>query len=216
MGAITVLVVDDHTSVRDGLTGLLSRQKDVTVAGEAENGLEAIEKARELQPDVILMDVRMPVVDGLEAMRRIRTENSDVKFVVLTTYDNDEYVFQAIQVGAAGYLLKNTSREELLRAIRLAYRGESTLHPSVTAKVMARLAQLSRHPAGADVLSARELEVLRLMATGATNKAIAASLWISVSTVKTHVVKIFRKLGVKDRTEAVAKAVHEEIFTLEL
>lgn len=214
MGAITVLVVDDHTAVRDGLTGLLSRQQDVAVAGEAENGLEAIEKARELQPDLILMDVRMPVVDGLEAMRRIRAENADVKFVVLTTYDNDEYVFQAIQFGAAGYLLKNTSREELLRAIRLAYRGESTLHPSVTAKVMVRLAQLSRHPADADVLSARELEVLRLMATGATNKAIAASLWISEGTARTHVAKIFQKLDVKDRTQAVTEAVQKGIITL--
>ena len=208
METIKVLIVDDHTVVRDGLTAVLGRQGDFTVVGEGRSGLEAVEKARELQPDVILMDLRMPELDGVEAMHRIRAENPDVKFIVLTTYDSDEYIFRAIEAGAKGYLLKDASREELFQAVHAVHRGESLIQPGVAAKVLDRFARLSRQAsADSEALSGRETEVLQLMAKGAANKEIAASLSLSESTVKTHVANIFHKLDVNHRTEAVTKAV---------
>ena len=192
MAPIKLLIVDDHTVVRDGLTTMFGREPDFTVVGEAKDGLEAVERARELKPDIILMDLRMPELDGVEAMRRIREENSDVRFLVLTTYDSDEYIFHAIEVGAKGYLLKDASREELFQAVRAVHRGESLIQPGVAAKVLDRFAQLSRQAGSeADLLSERELEVIRLMAQGSANKEIATSLVISESTVKTHVANIF-------------------------
>ena len=214
METIRVLIVDDHTVVRDGLAVMLGRQKDFAVVGEAKNGLEAVEKARELRPDVILMDLRMPELDGVEAMRRIRAENPDVRFIVITTYDSDEYIFDAIEAGAKGYLLKDASREELFQAVRAVHRGESLIEPGVAAKVLDRFAQLSRQRSDTEVLSEREMEVLRLMAKGAANKEIAASLSISESTVKTHVANIFQKLDVNDRTEAVTTAMQRGIIKL--
>lgn len=214
MEPIRVLIVDDHTLVRDGLQGMLTTQQDFTVVGEAGNGLEAIEKARELQPDIILMDLRMPELDGVEAMRRIRAEAPQIKVIVLTTYDSDEYVFQAIEAGAKGYLLKDASREELFQAVRATSRGESPFHSSVTARVLRRFAQLSNHAAEADKLSPREMEVLRLIASGSTNKAIAASLSISEGTARTHVANIMQKLGTNNRTEAVTKALEKGIIKL--
>ena len=214
METIGILIADDHTVVRDGLTSMLERQRDFTVVGEARNGLETVEKARELQPDVILMDLHMPEMDGIEAMVRIRAENPDVKFLVLTTYDTDEDIFRAIQAGAKGYLLKDASREELFQAVRAVHRGESLIEPGVAAKVLDRFAQLSRQRSDTEVLSEREMEVLRLMAKGAANKEIAASLSISESTVKTHVANIFQKLDVNDRTEAVTTAMQRGIIKL--
>ncbi|MEE9592528.1 MAG: response regulator transcription factor [Thermoplasmata archaeon] len=214
METIKVLIVDDHTVVRVGLTSMLNREKDFAVMGEASNGLEAVERARELKPDVILMDLRMPELDGVEAMRRIGAENAEVKFLVLTTYDNDENIFRAIEAGAKGYLLKDTSREELFRAVRAVHRGESLLQPGVAAKLLDRFAQLSRHTSDADALSAREVEVLQLMAKGAANKEIATTLSLSESTVKTHVANIFNKLAVNDRTEAVTQALRKGIIKL--
>jgi DNA-binding NarL/FixJ family response regulator len=164
-----------------------------------------------------LMDLRMPQMDGVQAMRRIRAEDASVKFIVLTTYDSDEYIFDAIEAGAKGYLLKDASREELFQAVRAVHRGESLIEPGVAAKILDRLAQLSRRssqPSVAELLSERETEVLQLMASGSPNKAIAAALSISESTVKTHVANIFQKLEVNQRTEAVTKAMSLGIIKL--
>ncbi len=214
METIKILIVDDHTVVRDGLAVMLGRLEDFAVVGEAKNGLEAVEKAHELQPDVILMDLRMPELDGVEAMRRIRVEDPEVKFIVLTTFDTDEYIFDAIEAGAKGYLLKDASREDLFEAVRAVHRGESLIQPGVAARVLDRFAQLSHQAAAPDALSEREAGVLRLMAQGAANKEIAASLSISESTVKTHVANIFQKLEVTNRTEAVTKAMARGIIKL--
>ena len=214
MEMIKLLIVDDHAVVRDGLTTMLGRESDFAVVGEAQNGLEAVDKTRELKPDIVLMDLRMPELDGVEAMRRIREENLEVNFLVLTTYDTDEYIFHAIEVGAKGYLLKDASREELFQAVRAVHRGESLIQPGVAARVLDRLAELSRQASSTELLSGREVEVLQLMAGGAANKEIAASLTLSESTVKTHVSNIFGKLEVNDRTGAVTKAMQKGIIKL--
>ena len=216
MEAIKILIVDDHTVVRDGLSTMLRRRKDLVVVGEARNGREAVEKARELRPDVTLMDLRMPEVNGVEAMHHIREENPEAKFIVLTTYDTDEYIFDAIEAGAKGYLLKDASREEVFQAVLAVHRGESLIEPGVTSRVLDRLAQLSRQigEPGPDVLSYREVEVLQLIAQGEANKTIAASLSIRESTVKTHVANIFTKLEVNHRTEAVTRALQRGIIKL--
>ena len=216
MTSIKILIVDDHTVVRDGLSSMLSRQDDFTVVGEAGNGVEAMERARGLKPDVILMDLRMPEMDGVEAMRRITEQDDSVRFIVLTTFDTDEYIFDAIDAGAKGYLLKDASRDDLFHAVRAVHRGESLIEPGVAAKVLNRLTELSRHgPRGpGEILSEREIEVLQLMAKGAANKEIAASLTISESTVKTHVANIFQKLDVNHRTEAVTQALQKGIIRL--
>jgi DNA-binding NarL/FixJ family response regulator len=212
---IRVLIADDHTVVRDGLAAVLSRRPDITVVGEASNGVEAVEKAQELRPDVILMDLRMPEMDGAEAMRRIRERDPEVRFLVLTTFDNDEYIFEAIQAGAKGYLLKDASREDLFRAVAAVYRGESLIQPAVASRVLDRFVELSQRTVPGETLSEREVEVLRLMARGAANKEIAAALFISESTVKTHIANIFQKLDVNDRTEAVTTALQKGIIRLE-
>ena len=216
MDTIKILLVDDHQVVRDGLAVMLGRQPDFSVLGEARNGLEAVEKAEELKPDIILMDLRMPELNGVEAMRRIRERDEQVKFLVLTTYDTDEYIFDAIEAGAKGYLLKDTSREELFQAVRAVHGGESLIEPGVAARVLDRFVQLSRQGSQPqhDILSERETEVLRLMAQGAANKSIANSLSISESTAKTHVANIFQKLEVNQRTEAVTKAMALGIIKL--
>jgi DNA-binding NarL/FixJ family response regulator len=193
---------------------MLGRHGDFSVVGEAQNGLEAVEKARELRPDIVLMDLRMPEMDGVEAMRRIRSVDASVNFIVLTTFDTDENIFDAIEAGAKGYLMKDTSREELFRAIHTVHRGESLIEPGVASKVLDRFAELSRGAAPADVLSEREMEVLGLMAEGAGNKAIATDLSITESTVKTHVANIFQKLDVSGRTDAVTKAIRKGIINL--
>jgi DNA-binding NarL/FixJ family response regulator len=217
MGPIKILVVDDHEVVRDGISVMMGRQQDFVVVGEASNGLEAVAKAQDLHPDIVLMDLRMPQLNGVEAMRRIRAEDAEIKFIVLTTYDSDEYIFDAIEAGAKGYLLKDASREELFQAVRAVYQGESLIEPGVAAKILDRLAQLSRRsnqPSSTDLLSERETEVLQLMASGSPNKAIATALSISESTVKTHVANIFQKLEVNQRTEAVTKAMSLGIIKL--
>ena len=211
---IKILIADDHPVVREGLSAMLSKEKEIQVVGEAENGTEAIRKARELEPDIILMDLRMPEVDGVEAMRQIRVKNPDMKFIVLTTYDNDEYIFKGIEAGARAYLLKDAPREELFKAIRAVYKGESLIQPAVAGKVLDRFAELSREAQSLDALSDRELEVLKLMAKGAANKAIANNLSITESTVKTHIQTIFQKLEVGDRTEAVTQAIKKGLIRL--
>ena len=210
---IKILIVDDHLVVREGLSAMLSRKPNIEVVGEAENGAQAINKADELSPDIVLMDLRMPEVDGVEAMRRIKQQHPEINFIVLTTYDNDEYIFKGIEAGARAYLLKDSPREELFKAIDAVYRGESLIEPAVATRVLDKLIELS-HQGPATELSKREIEVLELIAKGTGNKLIADKLNISESTVKTHIQSIFQKLEVNDRTEAVTRALSKGIIRL--
>jgi len=214
MESMRILIADDHPVVREGLSAMLNRQPDIEVVGEAENGRECVEKTRKLRPDIVLMDLRMPEMDGVEAMRQIAATNPEVRFIVLTTYDNDEYIFKGIEAGARAYLLKDSPREELFKAIRAVHRGESLIQPAVAGKVLDRFAELSRQVQAPEALSDREVEVVKLMAEGAANKEIAVSLHISESTVKTHIQTIFQKLGVSERTGAVTQAIRKGIIRL--
>ncbi len=214
MEEIKILIVDDHPVVREGIGSMLKRQPDFRIVGEACNGLEAVEKARELSPDVVLMDLRMPELDGVEAIKRIKEEKPEVKFIILTTYSDDEYIFKGIAAGARAYLLKDAPRDELFKAIRAVSRGESLIQPIVASRVLDKLAELSRKTPLAETLSEREVEVLRLMASGESNKDIADKLSITQSTVKTHITSIFQKLNVTTRTEAVTTALKRGIIQL--
>jgi DNA-binding NarL/FixJ family response regulator len=213
---IKILIADDHPVVREGLITMIKREPDFQVVGEATNGVEAVNKARELKPDVVLMDLRMPELDGVEAIRQISSTEPNIKYIILTTYSDDEYIFKGIEVGARAYLLKDAPRDDLFKAIRAVNRGESLIQPVVASKVLDRFAELSRQAQSAppDVLSERELEVLKLMAKGDANKEIAAQLNITDSTVKTHISNIFQKLGAKDRTEAVMNAMRRGIIKI--
>jgi DNA-binding NarL/FixJ family response regulator len=208
---IRILLVDDQTLFRQALHTLLSVQPDFVVVGEAANGEDAVHQAARLKPQVVLMDLRMPVLDGVAATRRLRTETPGARVIVLTTFDDDEAVFDGLRAGAVGYLLKDAPTEKLLEAIRAAARGESFLQPSVAAKVVAEFARLAeRSPARTEPLpeplTDRETEILRWLASGATNKEIAHRLYITEGTVKNHVTNILAKLGVNDRTQAALKA----------
>ena len=214
MEEIRILVVDDHPVVREGIGSMLKKEVDFKVVGEASNGLEAVEKARELAPDVVLMDLRMPEMDGVEAISRIKAEKPEVKFIILTTYSDDEYIFKGIAAGARAYLLKDAPRDELFKAIRMVSRGESLIQPVVASRVLDKLAELSRKTPAGDTLSDREIEVLRLMAGGESNRDIADHLSITQSTVKTHITSIFQKLNVTTRTEAVTNALKKGIIQL--
>ena len=210
MNKIRLLIADDHPVVRDGLRGMLESQADFQVVGEACDGAEAVRLAAELAPDIVLMDLRMPVMDGVTAIREIKSQKPLIRVLVLTTYDSDADILPAVEVGATGYLLKDASREDLFRAIRLAARGESVLAPAVAARLMGRM----RAPAE-EKLSSRELEVLQLVAEGASNSDIAGRLHISQATVKSHLINIFGKLSVSDRTAAVTVALQRGILRLE-
>jgi len=205
--SVRVLVVDDHPVVRDGLRGMLGTQGDLEVVGEAADGAEALAVAARARPDVVLMDLRMPGMDGVTAIGRLAAEQPSVRVLVLTTYDTDQDVARAIEAGATGYLLKDAPREELFRAVRAAARGETVLAPSVATKLVGRL-RAGSGPA----LSQRELEVLALVARGATNRQAAAELFISEATVKTHLLHAFAKLGVGDRTAAVTVAMERGLL----
>ncbi|GAA4526720.1 response regulator [Nonomuraea ferruginea] len=197
---IRLLIADDHPIVRDGIRGMFAGDPDFEVLAEAENGARAVELARALSPDVILMDLRMPGMDGVAAIKELTRLGIGARVLVLTTYDTDRDVLPAIEAGATGYLLKDTRRDDLIRAVRTAARGESVLSPSVATRLVGQV----RTPA--DPLSARELEVLDLIAQGTTNREVAARLFISEATVKSHLLHIYAKLGVNDRAAAVAVA----------
>jgi len=198
---ITVLLVDDHPVVRAGVRGMLDGEPDIIVAGEAGSGQEAVAAARALTPDVVLMDLRMPGLDGVEATARLLEAVPGTRVVVLTTYETDTDILRAVEAGAAGYLLKDASRTDLVQAVRLAARGETVLAPSVATKLFHRTRK------GHDSLSPREVEVLRLVARGLSNAEIGRELHISEATVKTHLLRTFPKLGVSDRTAAVTTAM---------
>jgi DNA-binding NarL/FixJ family response regulator len=204
---IKLLIVDDHPVVRDGLSSMFTRDPEFTVVGEAADGAEAVRLAQALAPDVILMDLRMAGMDGVTAITELRRRGATARVLVLTTYDTDSHVLPAIEAGATGYLLKDAPREELLRAVRAAARGEATLSPSVAARLMGRF----RTPA-AGALSQRELEVLQLVAGGNTNREAATRLFITEATVKTHLLNIYSKLDVNDRAAAVAEAYNRGLL----
>ena len=198
---IRLLIVDDHPVVRDGLRGMFAGDDRFQVVGEAGNGHEALAVARSARPDVVLMDLRMPGMDGVTTIRELKQQGSAARVLVLTTYDTDSDVLPAIKAGATGYLLKDTPREELFRAVAAADRGESVLSPAVAGRLMGNLRSPAREP-----LSQRELEVLRLISQGCSNRETATRLFISEATVKTHLLHVYAKLGVRDRAAAVATA----------
>jgi DNA-binding NarL/FixJ family response regulator len=206
---IRILIVDDHPVVRAGLAGLLSSQPDFEVVGEAGDGQEALNLLERLDPDVVLMDLRMPGMDGVTTIRRMRHQSKS-QVLVLTTFDTDAEIVQAVEAGATGYLLKDVPREELFRAVRLTARGEAVLSPPIAARLLGRMRSPSE-----DHLSNRELEVLGLVAKGFSNKEIAKRLHISEATVKTHLLHTFGKLSVDDRTAAVTVALERGILRLE-
>lgn len=211
MSPIRVLLADDQDLFREGLHTLLSVQPEIEVVDEAKNGEQAVAIAVRLQPDVVLMDVQMPILDGVAATRQLKRKLPNCHVIMLTTFDDDEYVFEGLRAGALGYLLKDTSSENLLNAIRAAARGESFLQPSVAAKVVsefARLANSAPAPSTNEVepLTARERDILRLMVEGLSNREIADELVITEGTVKNHVTNILSKLGVHSRTQAALKA----------
>jgi len=207
--AIKLLIVDDHPVVRDGLSGMFAPDPGFEVLGEAADGAEAVRLAQALKPDVILMDLRMPGMDGVAAITELARRGVAARVLVLTTYDTDSHVLPAIEAGATGYLLKDAPRAELLRAVRAAADGQAVLSPSVASRLMSRV----RGPAAAGPLSQRELEVLELVAAGTANRDAAARLFISEATVKTHLLHIYAKLGVGDRAAAVAEAFNRGLLT---
>lgn len=203
--------MDDQALFREGLHTLVSMQTDMEVVGEAGNGEEALTAVAALKPDVVLMDLRMPILDGVAATQRIRQSFPETRVIVLTTFDNDDYVFDGLRAGALGYLLKDVPSSRLFEAIRSAARGESFLQPSIAAKVVAEFTRMSTATAVGQAnlvepLSEREIEILRILADGASNREIAAKLYITEGTVKNHVTNILGKLGVRDRTQAALKA----------
>jgi DNA-binding NarL/FixJ family response regulator len=216
--SIRVLICDDQALVRAGFRAILEAQPDIEVSGEAENGAEAVALAERRAPDVILMDIRMPVLDGVEATRRLVAGDSPARILILTTFDLDEYVHAAIRAGASGFLLKDVTPAKLLEAIRIVAAGDALLAPSVTRRLLERFAttlpQRDRSNEALSTLTARETEVLRLLAGGLSNAEIAASLVLSEATVKTHISSLLRKLGLRDRVQAVILAYETGLVTL--
>ena len=220
MQRIRVLIADDHRVVREGLAAILNTKENIEVVGEAQNGQEAVEKARSLVPDVILMDVSMPRMGGVEATRQIKRESPHIGVIALTMYDEEHYIFDLVRAGATGYLLKDTDSAQIVVAIHAIYRGESLINPSVASKILAEFSLLAQKKGKKRArlehdLSEREITVLRLVKDGKANKEIANSLDLSVKTVKNHVRNIFHKLQVYDRTQAAILAIRKGLIELE-
>jgi DNA-binding NarL/FixJ family response regulator len=214
---IRVLVADDQSMVRAGFRMLLGGEKDLEVVAEAGNGIEAVEKTGRFHPDVVLMDIRMPELDGLQATRRILAADNGARILILTTFDLDEYVYEALRAGASGFVLKDDSPEQLITAIRTVAAGDALLSPAITKRVIQKFAHIPRPapPKGLDELSERELDVFRLMARGLSNGEIAQELFISETTVKTHVTHVLQKLNLRDRVQAVVLAHQTGVFQAE-
>ncbi len=220
MQRIRVLIADDHKVVREGLAAILNAKQSIEVVGEAQNGQEAVEKARSLVPDVILMDVRMPRMGGVEATRQIKRESPHIGVIALTMHDEELYIFDLVRAGATGYLLKDTDSAQIVVAIHAIYRGESLINPSVASKILAEFSLLAQKKGKKRArlehdLSEREITVLRLVKDGKANKEIANSLDLSVKTVKNHLRNIFHKLQVYDRTQAAILAIRKGLIELE-
>lgn len=213
MEKIQVLVADDHPIVRQGILSLLSSHEDMEVVGEADTGFAVLERVGDIGPDVVLLDIRMPGPDGLEVARRLRRDYPQTKVLVLTSYDDDEYVYGALRVGCHGYLLKSVSHEVLASSIRAVYRGERLLSPPLMGKVLERFEELASEKARQEAgLTRQELEVLRLIADGATNKEIADKLYWSEVTVKRKIRDVLGKMGAANRTQAVAQAIRRGLI----
>jgi NarL family two-component system response regulator LiaR len=212
---IRVLVVDDHIIVRKGIRALLEECEDIQYVGEASNGLEAIQQAERVKPDVILMDLLMPEMDGIQAIRHISAQYPDVRILVITTFSGDDQVFPAIKAGAHGYLLKDSGSEQLLQAIRQVYRGEPSLHPDIARKMMQEIKQPALVKTAPDPLTAREVEVLSLLAEGLDNKEISEQLVVTEVTVRSHISRILDKLHLANRVQATLYALREGLVDLE-
>ncbi|HWB57127.1 MAG TPA: response regulator transcription factor [Gaiellaceae bacterium] len=214
---IRVLVVDDQSMVRAGFRMLLAGEEDIEVVAEANNGLEAVDKAARFDPTVVLMDIRMPDLDGLQATRRILAADRDARILILTTFDLDDYVYEALRAGASGFVLKDDSPEQLIAAIRTVAAGDALLSPTITRRVIQRFARMPHlaPPKEIEGLSERERDVFRLMARGLSNAEIGEELYISETTVKTHVTHILQKLGLRDRVQAVVLAYETGLFEAE-
>jgi DNA-binding NarL/FixJ family response regulator len=212
--SVRVLVADDQSMVRAGFRMLLSEEPDIEVVAEASNGLEAVEKAARFRPTVVLMDIRMPELDGLEATRRILAADEAARILILTTFDLDEYVYEALRAGASGFVLKDDPPEQLLAAVRIVAGGEALLSPGITKRVIKQFTRIPRPtpPRQVDDLSERELDVLRLVARGLSNAEIARELYIGDATVKTHITHILQKLNLRDRVQAVVLAYETGLF----
>jgi DNA-binding NarL/FixJ family response regulator len=213
-GSIRIMVADDHPVVRDGLVAMLATQPDFEVVGQAGDGQQAVQQYLATRPDVTLLDLEMPVLDGVAALRQIRQHDSGARVIVFTAFDTDERILQAVQAGAAGYLLKGAPRADVFDAVRIVFEGGSLLQPVIASKLMRQVTQASETSSISEELTARELEVLQLLAQGMQNKEIAAELIISERTVKFHVSSILSKLDVGNRTEAVTVAVQKGLIEL--
>ena len=209
--SIRVVIADDHNVVRKGIRDLLSDEDDIAVVGEARNGQEAVDLATALLPDVVVMDIAMPEMTGVEATRLIRAQAPDIRVLVLTAYEDDPYIYGLLDAGASGYILKTAESREIVRAVRATAAGQSAIDPAVALRLIARL---RRPPAGGDTLTERELDVLRRAARGLTNKQIGADLQISDRTVQNHLANIYAKLGVASRTEAVTAGLQRQLIKL--
>ena len=217
MEKIKILLAEDHIVVREGIKDLIQRQEDMEVIGEASTGKEALDMANSLNPDIVLMDIAMPEMNGIEATKKIKSSRPNINILILTAYYNEEFIFAIIEAKAAGYMLKNVKGQELLNAIRAVYAGDSVLHPSITSKVLKSISSSTHKypPKNKNILSIRELQVIKLGAQGLANKEIADRLDLSVRTIQTHWRNIFVKIGVSSRLEVIMHCLKQEWITIE-